>query len=80
MGGISPLRAPDLDPAAGFTGGQEGVEETLGGGMDEQAFPKIVPQGEIEACVMQVEAQGILPIHAPAHRIGSLAVGEPLGG
>src|SRR6266487_4880230 len=38
---------------------------------------KIVPQREIEAGVVQVEAQRIFPIHAAAHGSGGLAVGEP---
>ena len=76
MGRIGPLGAPRLDPAARFAGRQEGVQKPLGGVMGEQAFPKIVQQREIEAGVVQVEAQGIFPIHAAAHGIGGLAVGE----
>ena len=77
MGGIGPLRAPRLDPAPRFAGGQEGIEQPLGGLMGEQAVAKIVQQGEVEARVRQVEAEGIFPIHTAADRIGRLAVGEP---
>ena len=45
--------------------------------MGEQALAKIVQQGEVEARVMQVEAEGIFPIHTTPDGIGRLAVGEP---
>ena len=51
MGRIGPLGAPGLDPAPRFAGGQEGIEEPLGGLMGEQALAKIVQQGEVEAGV-----------------------------
>jgi hypothetical protein len=49
MGGIRPLGASGLDPAAGFARSQERIEEPLSGIMGAQAFPKIVQQREIEA-------------------------------
>jgi hypothetical protein len=54
-----------------------GLEEPLASYMREQAAAKIVQQGEVEARAVQVEAEGILPIHAAADRIGRLAVGQP---
>jgi hypothetical protein len=45
--------------------------------MGEQAAAKIMQQGEVKAGVRQLEAEGILPIHAAADGIGCLAVGEP---
>ena len=45
--------------------------------MGEQPLPKIVQQGEVEARLMQIEAEGIFPIHAAPDGIGRLAVGEP---
>jgi hypothetical protein len=45
--------------------------------MGEQALAEIVQQGEGKARVMQVEAEGIVPIHPAPHGIGRLAVGEP---
>jgi hypothetical protein len=74
---IGPLGAACLDPSPRFARSQEGVQEPLGGVMGEQTFPKIVQQRAIEAVVVQVEAQRIFPIHAAAHGIGGLAVGEP---
>ena len=77
MGGIGPLGAPGFDPAPRFAGGQEGIEQPLAGLMGQQPAAKIVQQGEVEAWVRQVEAEGILPIHAAADGIGRLAIGEP---
>jgi hypothetical protein len=45
--------------------------------MGQYALAKIVQQGEVEARVMQIEAEGIFPIHAAPDRIGRLAVGKP---
>jgi hypothetical protein len=78
VGGISPLRAPGLDPAPGLAGAQEGIQKLLGGLMGEQPVAKIVQQGEAKARVVQVETQGMLPIHAAADGVGRLAIGEPL--
>jgi hypothetical protein len=33
----------------------------------------------VEACVVQLQAQGILPVDPRAHRVGGLVVGEVLG-
>jgi hypothetical protein len=74
---IGPLGAARLDPAPRFARRQEGIQEPLGGVMGEQPFPKIVQQCAIEARVGPGEAQGIFPIHAAAHGIGGLAVGQP---
>ena len=71
MGGIGPLRAPCFDPPPRFAGGQEGIEEPLASLMGQQAVAKIVQQREVEAWVGQVEAEGILPIHAAADGIGA---------
>jgi hypothetical protein len=49
---IRPLSAPRLDPAAGFAGREEGIEEPLGGVMGEEALPKIVQQGEVKPGVV----------------------------
>jgi hypothetical protein len=46
--------------------------------MDEQALAKIVQQRGVETRVMQVEAEGIFPIHTAPDRIGRLPIGEPL--
>jgi hypothetical protein len=45
--------------------------------MGEQALAKIVQPGEVEARVMPIEAEGIVPIHPAPDGIGRLAVGEP---
>jgi len=42
MGGIGPLGATGLDPAAGFAGGEEGIQQALGRLMGEQPLAKIV--------------------------------------
>jgi hypothetical protein len=77
MGGISPLGATGFDPAPRFAGGQEGIEEPLAARMGQHATAKIVQQREVEAGIRQFQAEGILPIHAAAHSIGGLAIGEP---
>ena len=77
MRGIGPLGAACFDPAARFAGGQESIEEPLAGLMGHEALAKIVQQGEVEAGIMQIEAESIFPIHAAPDRIGRLAVGEP---
>jgi hypothetical protein len=77
MRGIRPLSPTGFDPAARFAGGQDRIQETRGSVMGEQALAEIVQQGEGKARVMQVEAEGIVPIHPAPHGIGRLAVGEP---
>ncbi len=77
IGGIRSLFAPRLDPALRFTSVQQRVEQGLSAVVEEQALTKIVQQGEVESGIGQLQAQGILPIHAPAHGIGGLTVGEP---
>jgi hypothetical protein len=77
MRGIRPLGAPGFDPTARFTGTQKRVEQTLRSLMSEQPLTKIVQQGEVKARVVQVETEGIFPIHAAPDGIGGLAVGEP---
>ena len=77
MRGIRSLGATGFDPAARFAGGQERSEETLGGVMRQQPLAELVQQGEVKARVMQVEAEGIFPLHAASHGIRRLAVGEP---
>ena len=71
------MLASRLDPAARFTGVQERVEQSLSAIVGEQALTKIVQQGEVESGIGQLQAQGILPIHAAAHGISTLTVGEP---
>jgi hypothetical protein len=44
--------------------------------MGEQALAKIVQQGEVEARVVQVEAERIFPIYAAVDGVSRLAVGE----
>jgi hypothetical protein len=44
--------------------------------MGQQATAKIVQQGEVEARVVQVEAERIFPVQAAADRIGCLAISE----
>jgi hypothetical protein len=75
--GISPLRAPCLDPPPRVASGQEGIEEPLAGLMDQQATAKIVQQREVKARVRQGKAEGLVPVHAAADGIGGLAIGEP---
>ena len=74
MGGVGPLGPAWLDPSVGFTGCQEGVQEPLSGLMGQQTFAKIVEEGEVEAGVVQVEAQRIFPIHTAPDRIGGLPI------
>jgi hypothetical protein len=45
--------------------------------MGHEALPKVVQQREIEARVVQIEAERIFPIHAAPDRIGRLAISEP---
>jgi hypothetical protein len=42
MRGIRPLGPTGFDPAARFAGGQERIQETLGGVMREQPLAEIV--------------------------------------
>jgi hypothetical protein len=71
------LRAPRLDPASCFAGGQESIEEPLAHTVGEQALPKIVQQREVKPRIALLAAQGILPIYTAADRIRRLAIGEP---
>ena len=56
MRGIGPLRAPRLDPAPGFAGGQEGIQEPLAGFMGEQAARKSCNRVKSKPGVGQLEA------------------------
>jgi hypothetical protein len=76
IGGIRSLFASCLDPAPCFARVQERIEQALSAVVKEQALPKIVQQGEVESGIRQLQAQGILPIHASTHGIGALTVGE----
>ncbi len=60
-----------------MTNGKVSIKEPLASLMGQQAAAKIVQQREVEAGVRQVEAEGILPLHAAADGIGRQAVGEP---
>jgi len=76
MGGVGPWGPAWLDPSVGFTGGQEGVQEPLSGLMGQQTCAKIVEEGEVEAGVVQVQAQRLLPIHTAPDHIGGLPIRE----
>jgi hypothetical protein len=56
---------------------RKGLEEPLASYMGEHAAPKIVQQRAVEAGIGELKAEGILPIHAAADRIGRLPVGQP---
>ena len=47
--------------------------------MFQQALAKLTQHREVEAFVGQFQAEGIFPVNAGAHRIGSLTVREVLG-
>ena len=77
MSGIGPLGTSGFDPAARFPGRQKRVKQALGRLMGEQPLPKIMSQGKVEPRVVQIEAQGILPIHTMPDSIGGLTIREP---
>jgi hypothetical protein len=61
----------------GFTGDKEGIQQALGDRMGQQPVANIVQEGEIDAWVGQLKAEGLFPIHAAADGIRRLTIGEP---
>src|SRR4030095_13803340 len=55
---------------------RKGLQEPLAGLLRHHAAEKNGQQSEVEARVVQVEAERIFPVHAAADRIGCLAISE----
>ncbi len=76
-GGIRPLGAPSLDPASGFPGDQEGIQQALGGIMRQQPVATLGPEGASEAWVGPLKAEGVFPRQAAADGIRRRTLGAP---
>jgi len=58
---------------------QQQVEEQPCLLMGQQSRPELAQHREVEARIVRLQAARVLPVAAPAHRLGGLAVGPPLG-
>lgn len=70
--------APGFEEAALGAGSQQPVEGQVLGGAGEQPRPELGQPREGEAGIGQVQAQGVRPVDAGAHRLGGLPVRESL--
>jgi hypothetical protein len=57
---------------------EQPVEQELLGAADDQTPAELAQHAVVEAGVGQLERERVLPVDARAHRVGRLAVGEPL--
>ena len=78
VGGMRPLGARRVDPAAALTGAPAGIQQALGGCMGAEPVATIVHAGAVEPWVGPRKAEGLRPRQAAADGIRRLAVGEPV--
>ena len=79
MGRIRALCAPGAQQSPLDKQPKHLGEEAFHGLPCEQARPKLTQDRKITSGIREVQAQRILPINAPPHRIRRLTVGEVLG-
>ena len=58
---------------------QQRLEQHRLGTRGDKAVAEFAQHRRIEPRVVQLQAEGIFPVDAPAHRVGGLPVREPLG-
>jgi len=75
--GVGALLTAGLEEATLLQESQQGIEQLWLDTASDQAEPEFAQHRSIEARIGQLEGQGVLPVDPAAHRVGSLAVGEP---
>jgi hypothetical protein len=79
VGRVGALAAAGLAQAARGADREQAVKEEMFGRPRKQPRAELGADGEIEAGVGQVQAEGILPVDAGAHGLGGLPVRQPFG-
>ena len=79
MGRVGALAGAGLEQAAGLAGLEHRVQEEPFGPAGRQAAAELGEDGEVEAGVVELEAEGVLPVDAAADGIGGPSIGEVLG-
>jgi hypothetical protein len=76
MRAVGALTAPRLDQAARLEVHEHLVEQPILGITSQKAPPKLGEYTEMEAGVIELEAECVLPVDARAHGVGSLPVAQ----
>ena len=79
MGRVGALLGAGLDQAVGLAGLEHRLQQEPFGTAGDEAGAELAEDGEVEAGVGQLQAEGVLPVDAAADGVGGLAIGEPLG-
>ena len=78
VGGIGALPAAGLEQAVGAARLEHPLQQALLGAAGEQAAAEVAQKAEVEAGVAQLQVEQILPVDARPHRLGGLAIAQPL--
>ena len=78
VGGVGPLPPARLEQAAGLARLQQLVQEALLGAALEQARAELAQDRVVEAGIVELEAQEVLPVDARPRRLRGLPVGQVL--
>jgi len=76
---IRALAAPRLDQPRRLERRQQRLEQRRLGTRRDEAVAEFAEHRRVEPRVVQLQAEGIFPVDAPAHRIGGLAIAQSLG-
>lgn len=79
VGRVRPLATPRLDEPPLLEQVEQALKKPLFGRAVEEPLPELGEHTEVEAGVLQVQAQRVLPVEPGADGVGGLAVGEVLG-
>ena len=74
---IGALTAPWLDQARLLERRQQRLEQHRLGTRSDEARAELAQDRRIETGVLQLQAEGVFPVDAPAHRVGGLAIRQP---
>ena len=79
MGRVGALAGTGLEQAAVLAGLEHLVQEEPFGPAGGEAAAELGEDGEVESGVVELEAEGVLPVDAAADGVGGLSIGEVLG-
>ena len=78
VGGIGPLPHPRPDQAQLTQPGQQRLQQHRLHPAGDQPGPELAQHAEVEPLIVQLQAQAVLPVQPPPHRISGLPVGQVL--
>jgi hypothetical protein len=78
VGGIGAFLPAGLEQAVRAARLEHPLQQALFGASSEQAAAEVAQDAEVEAGVAQLQVEQILPVDARPHRLGGLAVTQPL--